>query len=68
MNKCPNCGSSRLISDRALAGKIICRDCSMPIDKINSSSNSYKKNMFRKPALIYFGLVFITFAIIIIFS
>ena len=31
---CNYCGSVNLIADRALGGKLICRDCGRPVSKI----------------------------------
>ena len=63
MNKikiCLNCGSSDLVSDRSLGGKMVCFRC---------GSSSFKNKSFspmNNKKFIYFSIGFIIFLIVII--
>ncbi|WP_032526092.1 hypothetical protein [Prochlorococcus marinus] len=56
---CFNCGSSSLVSDRSLGGKIVCSKCGSSSFKNKSSSFLKRKN------LIFLAIVIAIFIIIL---
>ena len=56
---CSNCGSSSLVSDRSLGGKIICSKCGSSSFKNKSSS------YLKKKYLIFIAIIIAIFIIII---
>ena len=65
-NRCRFCGGYGLISDRALAGKLICRKCGRPSD--NSFYNNSHINVFENKRVKYLLIFLIVFIIIILFT
>ena len=57
---CINCGSSDLVSDRSLGGKMVCFNC---------GSSSFRNKSFaplKNKKIIYFAIAFIVLLIVII--
>ena len=57
---CGRCGSSNLISDRSLGGKIICVNCGSSSIKTKGLINSGNRNFY------YFLLIFLVIFLVII--
>ena len=69
MNKsfCPRCGSSKLFADRALAGRLFCKECSMPIDLKPNNTKTFldiKKGPNSKKIIFLFLLILTVILII----
>ena len=61
---CNYCGSSNLIADRALGGKLICRDCSRPL----SSTKNYKFPIKKNNHLSLITIFFLSIIVVVILS
>ena len=57
---CFNCGSSSLVSDRSLGGKIVCSKCGSSSFKIKSTS------FLRSKKLIFLAIAIVIIIIIVI--
>ncbi len=58
---CLNCGSSDIVSDRSLGGKMVCFKCG------SSSFTNKLSSPLRYKKIIYFVIAFITIILILIF-
>ena len=64
---CPSCGSKNLFADRALAGRLVCRDCASPVGSLNSS---FPKSLNNNQSIRTYKYIFIfalTLIVILIF-
>ena len=58
---CVRCGSSDLISDRSLGGKIVCMKCGSSLIKTKGLINSKNKNFYFLLLLLFVILLIIIF-------
>ena len=64
-NKCLFCGSSNLIADRALSGRLVCTSCGNPYGVRKVSRYNLNTFSLNKKYLLFFSIIIITFIIII---
>ena len=68
-NKCLFCGSSNLIADRALSGRLVCTSCGNPYGVRNAGrnkTNNLKPFSHMKKNFLFLFLLIFVFIIIII--
>ncbi len=65
-NYCYHCGSSTFRADRALAGRLICANCSAPLDTRNSKFRIIKTN--RRSKIGFYLLIIVFIFLIIVFA
>ena len=51
-SRCNYCGSYRLLADRALGGKLICRDCGKPISNIKRLRPKSRRSNIKRLIII----------------
>ena len=67
---CNRCGGKNLIADRALAGRLVCRDCGTPQSNRSIQMKYQVRNKFnlRSNRLLIISLIFLLSLIIVLTS
>ena len=68
LSKCFVCGSTNLIADRALSGRLVCKSCGNPYGVRKNGRNkinNIKYSIFNKKYILFY-LIFLTAFILVI--
>ena len=69
VNKCLVCGSSNLIADRALSGRLVCNSCGTPYGVVRRGrikTSNYNKFSLNNRFFLFICIVIIAFILVVI--